>query len=68
MSLCQNDTKVDEMNAQVKDLRNVGFGSLIFAIKPGDGSAREQAASSQKILGGWANLAAEYATRRYRTT
>ena len=67
MSLCQNDTKVDEMNAQVKDLRNVGFGSLIFAIKPGDGSAREQAASSQKILGGWANLAAEYATRRYRT-
>lgn len=67
MGLCQNDTRVDEMNAQVKDLRNVGFGSLIFAIRPGDGSAREQAASSQKILGGWANLAVEYATKRYRS-
>ena len=41
---------------------NVGFGSTIFAVKPGDGSAREQAASCQKVLGGWANIAYEYAT------
>ena len=49
------------------DLRNVGLGSTIFAVKPGDGSAREQAASCQKVLGGWANLAVEYATKRYRS-
>ena len=49
------------------DLRNVGIGSTIFAVKPGDGSAREQAASCQKVLGGWANLAVEYATKRYRS-
>ncbi len=46
---------------------NVGFGSTIFAVKPGDGSAREQAASCQKVLGGWANIASEYATKRYRS-
>lgn len=46
---------------------NVGFGSTIFAVKPGDGSAREQAASCQKVLGGWANIANEYATKRYRS-
>ncbi len=46
---------------------NVGFGSTIFAVKPGDGSAREQAASCQKVLGGWANIAHEYATKRYRS-
>lgn len=44
-----------------------GFGSTIFAVKPGDGSAREQAASCQKVLGGWANIACEYATKRYRS-
>ena len=44
-----------------------GIGSVLFAIKPGDGSAREQAASSQKVLGGWANIAEEYATKRYRS-
>ncbi|MBP3731296.1 MAG: hydratase [Mailhella sp.] len=44
-----------------------GIGSAIFAVKPGDGSAREQAASCQKVLGGWANLAVEYATKRYRS-
>lgn len=49
------------------DLKNVGLGSTIFAVKPGDGSAREQAASCQKVLGGWANLAVEYATKRYRS-
>ena len=46
---------------------NVGVGSTIFAVKPGDGSAREQAASCQKVLGGWANVANEYATKRYRS-
>ena len=46
---------------------NIGIGSTIFATKPGDGSAREQAASCQKVLGGWANLAREYATKRYRS-
>ena len=45
----------------------IGFGSTIFAVKPGDGSAREQAASCQKVLGGWANIANEYATKRYRS-
>ena len=46
---------------------NTGVGSTIFAVKPGDGSAREQAASCQKVLGGWANVAHEYATKRYRS-
>ena len=46
---------------------NLGVGRTIFAVKPGDGSAREQAASCQKVLGGWANIANEYATKRYRS-
>jgi aconitate hydratase len=46
-------------------LRTTGLGSLVFARKPGDGSAREQAASCQKVLGGWVNIASEYATKRY---
>ena len=45
----------------------MGVGSTIFAVKPGDGSAREQAASCQKVLGGWANIANDYATKRYRS-
>lgn len=49
------------------DTQDVGIGSTIYAIKPGDGSAREQAASSQKVLGGWANISKEYATKRYRS-
>ena len=49
------------------DLKNLGIGSTFFAVKPGDGSAREQAASCQKVLGGWANIANEYATKRYRS-
>ncbi|MBR6094322.1 MAG: hydratase [Lachnospiraceae bacterium] len=49
------------------DHDNLGVGSTIFAVKPGDGSAREQAASCQKVLGGWANIANEYATKRYRS-
>ena len=49
------------------DKSNVGVGSTIFAVKPGDGSAMEQAASCQKVLGGWANIANSYATKRYRS-
>ncbi|AEF84129.1 aconitase family protein [Treponema primitia ZAS-2] len=47
--------------------QNTGIGSVIYAVKPGDGSAREQAASCQRVLGGWANIAREYATKRYRS-
>lgn len=49
------------------DAKTTGIGSVIYAVKPGDGSAREQAASCQKVLGGWANIAREYATKRYRS-
>ena len=49
------------------DRNTTGIGSTIFAVKPGDGSAREQAASCQKVLGGWAHIANEYATKRYRS-
>jgi aconitate hydratase len=48
-------------------ISKTAIGSVIFANKPGDGSAREQAASSQKVLGGYANIAREYATKRYRS-
>ena len=60
---------MDTIKATYPDVcqENVGFGSTIFAVKPGDGSAREQAASCQKVLGGWANIANEYATKRYRS-
>lgn len=51
----------------VTELADIGIGSAVFAVKPGDGSAREQAASCQKVLGGWANIAVEYATKRYRS-
>ena len=54
-------------NYRDADWDNTGIGSAIFAVKPGDGSAREQAASCQKVLGGWANIANEYATKRYRS-
>lgn len=49
------------------DFSQVGIGSTIYAVRPGDGSAREQAASCQRVLGGWANIAQEYATKRYRS-
>ena len=49
------------------DPARTGLGSLVMALKPGDGSAREQAASCQRVLGGCANLAQEYATKRYRS-
>ncbi|MBO5117611.1 MAG: hydratase [Treponema sp.] len=58
------DAKYSDMAGRVS---KAGLGSTIFAVKPGDGSAREQAASCQKVLGGWANIANEYATKRYRS-
>ena len=60
---------IETIKAKYPDLNceNFGIGSTIFAVKPGDGSAREQAASCQKVLGGWANIANEYATKRYRS-
>ena len=70
------DNMSDEIQGVIKNVcekytdvtaKNTGIGSTIFAVKPGDGSAREQAASCQKVLGGWANVANEYATKRYRS-
>ena len=60
---------IDAIHAKYADVtnENIGIGSTIFAVKPGDGSAREQAASCQKVLGGWANIANENATKRYRS-
>lgn len=60
---------MDAIHTKYADVNrsNIGIGSTIFAVKPGDGSAREQAASCQKVLGGWANIANEYATKRYRS-
>ncbi len=62
-------TVMDVISKSCPDVKmeNMGIGSTIFAVKPGDGSAREQAASCQKVLGGWANIANEYATKRYRS-
>ncbi|WP_110955158.1 hydratase [Anaerosinus massiliensis] len=54
-------------NVSSEQIRATGIGSVIVAIKPGDGSAREQAASCQRVLGGDANIAVEYATKRYRS-
>ena len=71
--LCHVYPDMKPVMGQVKELfpdvcmKNTGIGSTIFAVKPGDGSAREQAASCQKVLGGWANIANEYATKRYRS-
>ncbi len=56
--------QLDNLDLDTKDLL---MGSAVYAIKPGDGSAREQAASCQRVLGGSANFAREYATKRYRT-
>lgn len=60
---------MDKIQSQFNNVsfENTGIGSTIYAVKPGDGSAREQAASCQKVLGGWANVAEEYATKRYRS-
>src|SRR4030042_4488369 len=59
------DVKAESTKEMRELWRQTGVGSVIFAIKPGDGSAREQAASCQKVLGGQANIAIEYATKRY---
>ena len=56
--------KVGDAEALAADTQ---FGSCVFASKPGDGSAREQAASCQKVLGGFANICYEFATKRYRS-
>lgn len=59
-------SKIKEKCPHVK-VENTAIGSTIYAVKPGDGSAREQAASCQKVLGGMANIVTEYATKRYRS-
>lgn len=61
IALAKKDSKLAEK------IRNAQIGSTIFACKPGDGSAREQAASCQRVLGASANIANEYATKRYRS-
>lgn len=70
-ALLQIAGRVTGANSQWSDanelLRHSAIGSVVYAVKPGDGSAREQAASCQKVLGAWANLAVEYATKRYRS-
>jgi aconitate hydratase len=69
----KNQDKVENIFEKIlkrkgKDLiENTSIGTVIYANKPGDGSAREQAASVQKVLGGWGNIAKEYATKRYRS-
>ena len=66
-------TEIEEIIEKIKELESditagdISLGSTIFAKKPGDGSAREHAASCQKVLGAWANIANEYATKRYRS-
>lgn len=58
--------KIKEMTPDV-ETKDVEIGSMIYCVKPGDGSAREQAASCQRVLGGLANICTEYATKRYRS-
>lgn len=54
-------------NQSAVNIMDVEIGSMVYAVKPGDGSAREQAASCQRVIGGLANIAKEYATKRYRS-
>ena len=61
------DAKDINQDDRADFLSKTNFGSCIFALKPGDGSAREQAASCQRVLGGLANISVEYATKRYRS-
>ena len=73
-SLRSNVLDGTDLNARAQDMLNrsglpnsdIELGTLVFALKPGDGSAREQAASCQRVLGGRANIAREYATKRYQ--
>ena len=58
---------LDKVGDGASLLKTTQFGSCVFANKPGDGSAREQAASCQKVLGGFANICYEFATKRYRS-
>ncbi len=59
---------ISRVSENVSDtIAHTQFGSAIYATKPGDGSAREQAASCQKVLGGFANICKEFATKRYRS-
>ncbi|MCQ2545514.1 MAG: hydratase [Clostridia bacterium] len=58
--------QIEEITPGVK-MEDVETGSMIYCVKPGDGSAREQAASCQRVLGGLANICSEYATKRYRS-
>ena len=62
-ALCESDPALEDSMSFTR----YAIGSVVYARKPGDGSAREQAASCQKVLGGWANIAREYATKRYRS-
>jgi hypothetical protein len=62
---CKDNNIIKNLTSHIKG--NVTVGSAVFAKKPGDGSAREQAASCQRVLGGVANIAREYATKRYRS-
>ncbi len=72
---CELDEKLEGVYKKIKeidgfantDVANVEIGSVMCAVKPGDGSAREQAASCQRVLGGLANITQEYATKRYRS-
>ena len=62
-----SDNVAEALKAVGATAENTSFGSCVFANRPGDGSAREQAASCQKVLGGDANICYEYATKRYRS-
>ncbi len=63
----KKDEFLEKLEKMGIDLSKTSVGSAVFALKPGDGSAREQAASCQRVLGGVANIAEEYATKRYRS-
>ena len=69
----QSDEALKNALGKVKDIlpdvdeKTIEIGSVIYCVKPGDGSAREQAASCQRVLGGLANICSEYATKRYRS-
>ncbi len=64
---CDVDAAINALSDKLTPGGTLGIGTLVCAVKPGDGSAREQAASCQRVLGGAANIAREYATKRYRS-
>ncbi|EPC9065892.1 hydratase, partial [Shigella flexneri] len=75
IGLAGNVSELTEVFARIKQIAGqehidplqTEIGSMVYAVKPGDGSAREQAASCQRVIGGLANIAEEYATKRYRS-